>query len=255
MPDISNLDCIRCRFGPTPEIIPGFKPAKPEIHYAETKNLAFLLPKLKNYLSDDEQIKANRIRSEQDRETYISCHSILRLLISKKLNSKPEGIYFIIGANNKPGLPGNLLFFNISHTKNAFAIAFSRDYHVGIDLEEVRKSIDISTIVETYFSKKERSFIFSSDEKEEERFLLLWTRKEALLKAIGTGIIDDLTQIEVSEPENLVNRKLFSDIALDCDLHDQFVYSKKLRNAYLSIAIPYQSEIDIDFIRYENLII
>ena len=104
-----------------------------------------------------------------------------------------------------------------------------------------------------FFSEKEREFIFNSEDGEAERFFLLWTRKEALLKALGTGLINNLTQIEVSESENVIDGDTFSKIETDHVFNDLFIYSNEIGNNYISIAVLYKSSFDFFQINSTNI--
>ena len=174
-------------------------------------------------------------------ETYISCHALLRLVLSKTLNKEPLEVRFFNELYNKPALLGNPLYFNISHTKGAFAFVVSNNHYVGIDLEKVSKIIDFTSIIETYFSSCEREYILESKAEALDRFFLLWTRKEALLKALGTGIIDNLKQVEVLE--NIIRREVFDNLIADCLFDDHFIYSTNLSNHFLSVAIPQRGKV------------
>ena len=101
--------------------------------------------------------------------------------------------------------------------------------------------------------KVECEYILGSQFEARDRFFLLWTRKEALLKAIGTGIITDLTQVEVSEHESFVNKKSLGKLVFDSAFNRHFIYSKKFLNYYLSIAIPQKSEIIFNELTVENI--
>jgi 4'-phosphopantetheinyl transferase len=94
----------------------------------------------------------------------------------------------------KPSLIPNSLIahrsphFSISHTKNALAVAVSRE-PVGIDVEavvSVRRAEDTPLLQRT-MSAAERQVIAASADPCM-TFTELWTRKEAVFKAIGTGI-------------------------------------------------------------------
>lgn len=224
-----------------------------EVFYAKTIDLITGYPDFKNYITKDEQLRADRFHFEEDMETYISCHALLRLILSRKLNKEPLEIIFVNELYNKPGLSGNPLYFNITHTRDAFAFATSKNFHVGIDLEKISREIDFISIIETYFSKREREYILGSQFEARDRFFHLWTRKEALLKALGTGIITDLTQVEVSEHESFVNKKSPGKLVFDSAFNDHFIYSKKFLNYYLSIAIPQKVEIRFIHINEENI--
>ena len=80
------------------------------------------------------------------------------------------------------------------------------------------------------------------------RFFLLWTRKEALLKALGSGIINSLNQIVVSDPVNNIKKELFDNIVDASLLNEYFIYSYQIKDHFVSIALPVESSI-----RFYNL--
>jgi len=71
--------------------------------------------------------------------------------------------------------------FSISHCKEGIAVAVA-DEEIGIDIEAVRHADD--TLIERTMNAAERELI-NGDARV---FTRLWTQKEAVLKAIGTGI-------------------------------------------------------------------
>lgn len=75
-------------------------------------------------------------------------------------------------------------YFSISHCKTGIAVAID-DQPVGIDIESVRK-VDPELVTRT-MNDSEQAFIAASDHPER-AFTRLWTQKEAVLKAEGTGI-------------------------------------------------------------------
>lgn len=251
---ISSLDCIRCCYGSDSENKSGTDLKMLEVFFAETKDLASKYADLKNYISFEEQERANKFHYDKNRETYITSHSILRLILAQRLNVNPLDISFQNGINNKPGLEGDPIYFNLTHTGEAFAFAVSRDLKVGIDLEEINQNIDIHPITDSFFSIKEREYIFKSETETKNRFFLLWTRKEALLKLLGTGLIDNLSQVEVSERENFMYKKSFDDLDSDSAFDEHFIYSKQLLNYYFSIAIPQKVSINIYHLNSENIV-
>jgi phosphopantetheinyl transferase len=106
----------------------------------------------------------------------------------------------------------------------------------------------------TYFNSVEREFILGSKVNAQENFILLWTRKEALLKAIGTGIITNLKQVTVSEEKNIINKESFDNQIIESVYDEHFIYSEKVHEYYLSIAIPQKAEINLHQINEENII-
>jgi len=78
--------------------------------------------------------------------------------------------------------------FNISHCKNAIAVAIN-DTPTGIDVESIRRVE--SSLIERTMNDEEQTIIRNADDPAR-AFTRLWTMKEAYLKYLGTGIVDDL---------------------------------------------------------------
>lgn len=87
--------------------------------------------------------------------------------------------------------------FNISHCRTAVCVAFS-NRPIGIDVENIRSNKE--TLIERVCNSEE-VLLISNSENPQSEFTRLWTRKEAYLKWLGTGIVgmDILKQIPPSE--------------------------------------------------------
>jgi len=253
MLSISRPNYIKCSFTREDQATHGLYTGLLDIFFAETKDLIIRYPDIKKYISFDEQLKADKFHFDDDRETYVLCHALLRLVLANHLNVNPLEIKFKIGLNNKPCLTNDAVYFNVTHTKEAFSFAVSKNFYVGIDLEDINQPVEINSIAESFFSKREREYIFKSNTDAKNRFFLLWTRKEALLKAIGTGISDNLTQIEVSEQENYINKKSFENLVLDSVSDEHFIYSMNFKNYSLSIAVPGKVTINLYHLNIESI--
>lgn len=97
---------------------------------------------------------------------------------------------FSYGNNGKPYLPDYPhIHFNMSHCHRA-VICTINSKPVGCDVEEIPDSLD-KGVLDYCFSPEEQATILHS-EKPEIEFTRQWTRKEALLKLHGIGLIDDL---------------------------------------------------------------
>ena len=77
------------------------------------------------------------------------------------------------------------LHLSISHCRTAVAVAL-HDSPVGVDVESVRRCND--ALLLRCFSPEEQTLINASPHRDSE-FTRLWTRKEAYLKRLGTGIV------------------------------------------------------------------
>ena len=108
---------------------------------------------------------------------------------------KPLGISnleFDFNEHGKPSLKHHPdIHFNLSHCKNGIAIVV--DFApVGIDIESFRK--DNLSLVRKTMNLTEAEWIYASSEPVEV-FTQYWTKKEAVVKLRGTGIIDDLHHV------------------------------------------------------------
>jgi 4'-phosphopantetheinyl transferase len=147
-------------------------------------------------LNGAEQNRAERYFRLADRQRYVIQHGLLRLLLGWYLKTTVfDGIY-TQGGHGKPYLPNYDIhpgFFNLSNSAGEFLIAIG-DTELGVDIEYLKPWFAWQDIASRYFGANELDYIAGS-ENPVEAFFLLWTRKEALLKATGEGIDDDLLQI------------------------------------------------------------
>lgn len=106
--------------------------------------------------------------------------------------------------------------FNISHSGRYAICTASKNCRVGTDIEEVRK-IDFSDFTD-FFSGKEWSLIHNANDPLA-AFYKLWSRKEALVKADGTGI-RILHEIEAIDDTVNIGNRAFAIKAIQVD--DQY---------------------------------
>ncbi|MBR5678418.1 MAG: 4'-phosphopantetheinyl transferase superfamily protein [Paludibacteraceae bacterium] len=106
------------------------------------------------------------------------------LKTSMKYRQNPDEIpinkhKFIYNEHGKPLLP-NGPYFSISHCKSGIAVAVD-EQPIGIDIETIRHA-DRELIERTMNAKEQKRIQTDRD------FTRLWTQKEAVGKAIGTGL-------------------------------------------------------------------
>jgi 4'-phosphopantetheinyl transferase len=97
--------------------------------------------------------------------------------------------------NQKPFIK-NRPFFNIAHSGKIVIVGFNDYEEIGVDIEEMR-NIDFKSLI-TFFHPKEKLFL---EEKlfDRNHFYNIWTKKEALLKALGIGLLEGLNHLNVLE--------------------------------------------------------
>lgn len=241
---------VKCSFQPEGEKL-YYGRSHVEVVFAKTENLDYAM--LKKWVSAEELNRSSMFHFLDDRCTYICCHAVLRLLLARRLNKTAASIVFERGYHNKPYLPGNPFYFNISHTRKSFAIAIS-DAYTGIDLESPDRLIKPELIMDSTFCMEEQFFINENEREEKERLLLLWTRKEAFLKAIGRGITSELSKIKVSEPHNLIAGSIIPT-AIDIKISEEhYIYSINVSDHLLSVACPGEADLKLNIIDENNYV-
>lgn len=143
---------------------------------------------LARVLTEAEIEKKNRFFKIADAERFALGKYFLRKILAEQLNAYPKNIRFSISESSKPYLPE--IHFNISHSGDYVVIAISKK-NVGIDVELIKDHFDHELLAEVCFTSNERKLITNLED-----FYTFWTRKEAILKASGEGLIDDLHDIE-----------------------------------------------------------
>ena len=150
-------------------------------------------------LDQAEQARALRFHFEHHRQRFIVSHAYLRTLLSSYLSIDPAAIVYSYQTHGKPQVNNTLgLHFNMSHSGDYALYAFAH-HEIGVDIEALRESIDKGAIAQRFFSATEAAYLNSlQGEVQRQAFFRAWTRKEAWLKAQGSGLHYPLNQCEVS---------------------------------------------------------
>lgn len=145
-------------------------------------------------LSVEEHRRAASFRFDKDRQRYLAAHVALRERLAGFLGCAPKDLGFEAGEQGKPRLLSGStspagVHFNLSHSGDLALIALSQREEVGVDLEVIRAVDDAPALAESVFGVNERRVLGGLAGTARDRaFLQGWTRKEACLKALGTGL-------------------------------------------------------------------
>lgn len=156
-------------------------------------------------LSPNELARASRYRFEKDARRYMLSHLLIRGLLGLYLGEPASEIVIQHSSLGKPHLARSRhgLHFNLSHSGRVavFALALME---IGIDTERICAERAIDAIAHMYISKNESQWLGAlPSSKRDKAYFQIWTRKEALLKAIGTGLIDNLRDVPAGWPATL----------------------------------------------------
>jgi 4'-phosphopantetheinyl transferase len=104
-----------------------------------------------------------------------------------------------IGSNGKPFLVGvDDLSVNLSHSERWLVVAVGDGAPIGVDCEAVRGFDDLRDVARLTLSEAELDLLNRADDISAIGiFYTLWTRKEALVKAIGVGLSFPLSELTV----------------------------------------------------------
>ncbi|MBD3883318.1 4'-phosphopantetheinyl transferase superfamily protein [Phormidium tenue FACHB-886] len=152
-------------------------------------------------LSADERQRADRYRRAQDRQHFVVGRARLRQVLGQYLAIDPAELQFGYGDRGKPFLvSAPELQFNVSHSHGLALYAVRRDRQVGVDVEYLPRALsEVEALAQRFFSPVEyKNLVALPIAQRQLAFLQLWTCKEAVLKAIGTGL-SGLEQVEIPQ--------------------------------------------------------
>jgi len=139
-----------------------------------------------------ERAVAARFATDALCRAYTVQHAMTRALLARYVACPPEEIAIAIRPRGKPYLPGSPIEFNLSHAADLALLVVAHGAAVGVDLERLDAGLDVTALAPRVLAPDERDRGRSA-----RRFLEVWCRKEACLKATGVGLLDDLPAISV----------------------------------------------------------
>lgn len=172
-----------------------------EVHLWQV-DLAAMAPaedRLLQILSGDERTRAARFHAARDRRTFAVTRGLLRTILASYLNTDAATLAFHYPEKGKPRIADTALEFNVSHSGDQSLLAFARSRAIGVDVEIIRHDFDCTALAERFFSLRERTAVAALDPQDRfAGFFRCWTRKEAYIKAHGSGLSLPLHEFDVS---------------------------------------------------------
>lgn len=145
------------------------------------------------WLPETMRRKALAYKRWQDRQAYVAGRLLLVDGFKTFFNTQISLNSLQYTKNSKPFIENSQVDFNISHSGTQVVCAFAANCHVGIDIE-LKSNINAKEF-KKYFTDNEMTIANRSIED----FYWIWTRKEAVLKAVGTGLTDRLHELNVTD--------------------------------------------------------
>lgn len=159
----------------------------------------------KDYWLPDENDEAQygRLKLAAAAPHWRDARATLKRILARYVQGEPQHIRFAYGAQGKPSLaPAHGTagpHFNLSHTHHTMLLAVSHSFPIGVDIEYLRPLDDMVAIARRFFAPSEVVALLAlPDDAQLPAFFRCWTRKEAVIKAIGMGLSLPLHAFAVS---------------------------------------------------------
>ncbi|MBM7454422.1 4'-phosphopantetheinyl transferase [Oceanisphaera litoralis] len=179
-------------------------------------------------LSQAELARLDRISHPRQARLFLLGRYLLRQRLAERLMLAPNLIPVHIDVRGKPLLEEQAGWhFNISHSGDILALAIGNRGSLGVDIEGRQLSAaQITRLARRYLSEQEQQWLSTSQASSAD-FIRLWTVKEAVLKAHGGGIANNLQRVHW-QPDQ-------ADATLD--RHPYRLYQYPLAHSWLTLAI------------------
>ena len=169
---------------------------------------------LQKFISKERNENIERLKNVNKQIQSLYVELLLRAVLLQKYNVLNTAI--VLKHNQFGRLETNLSTYNfsISHTYGLVAVAIEHRLGkggVGIDIENPRK-LGVNHIGRVC-TKKQMEYVDYPNNGWNDRLLMVWTKKEAYLKSVGTGF--DRRPDEIEFPDAEEENNLFSFIFED----------------------------------------
>ncbi|WP_328380536.1 4'-phosphopantetheinyl transferase superfamily protein (plasmid) [Streptomyces sp. NBC_00440] len=145
-------------------------------------------------LDDGEKARATAFRKSGDRATYQAAHTALRFLLGAYLGTEPRDVPLerlpcssCPLPHGRPVVRGNRVHFSLSHCDGICLLAFAAA-PVGVDVEKVFSPAVADEVGPILHPREAAELRAYSGPDRAVAFARVWTRKEAYLKGLGTGL-------------------------------------------------------------------
>ena len=175
-------------------------PTDVEIWQLDLDELILSRPDLKAHLSAAERARGASFRRALDGARFEIGRGWLRETLAARTNTGAATLTIEIGRRGKPFVPGSDWHFNLAHAGQSAIFALARGRRVGVDIERWHADLPLESLAQRALSPRESSASNAA------ALLRIWTRKEALLKALGCGLTLAPAHLEVCAKSGVVAR-------------------------------------------------
>ena len=149
-------------------------------------------------LDAPERARLRIMRDAGARLRFSAGRWLVRRVLARRLGCTEAEVELAADTHGRPSLAAGGIDFNLSHAGSLVVLAVGT-VRVGIDVETTNRTRDWRAIARRFFSPVEVAAIDACDEAgQRAAFFRAWVRKEAFVKALGTGIATGFGRFDVS---------------------------------------------------------
>jgi 4'-phosphopantetheinyl transferase len=140
-------------------------------------------------LPADERERAGDLLREEPARRWVAARWALRRALSQYLEVEPAAVELEAGENGKPRLAtGEGFEFNLSHSGGLALVAVA-ERQVGVDVELIAPRHDLPALAERALTAADAATVRAASEDDRAAvFYAAWTRHEARVKCLGSGL-------------------------------------------------------------------
>jgi 4'-phosphopantetheinyl transferase len=148
-------------------------------------------------LSASERSRADRLVFTEHRRRFIAARVWCRSILGSCLGLAPQDVPMVADSCGKPHIRAGTgcadLRFSVSHCENLALMGVATDCNIGVDLEAPLPGASWPRVAERFLTPEERTCIRNLSSPQRSLALAeIWTRKESLSKAQGTGLTEQV---------------------------------------------------------------
>jgi len=205
--------------------------AAPMVFRVQLADYAKVMGYLKGCVRADEQQRADAYYHAKHAERFLFGRATLRLLLGSLLGKPAATIELAANQAGKLHCANTAAWhLSISYDDAWLVLAIAR-VEVGLDIEKIKPEFSYDDVAASCFSPAEQQYVAAAKDPTT-AFFQLWTRKEAMAKALGTGIDDYFSGLPVLDGAHTMLRA-------EQHQHTNWVLSSFMLDTQYLVALAY----------------
>lgn len=190
------------------------------------------------------ELARSEAQNDKRRHEYLLGRILIRSVLSECFPEiKPEE--WTLPAEGSLQLDAHFKFkISLSHSGRYLCCVLAKDVdYLGVDFEQVKSTRNILGVAKHWFSAKEYLYLSGLNaQQQNNHFYLLWTAKEAYLKALGVGISGGLARLQAVYDGHSTS----FTFACDAEYQQRWkIFCYQQEDSFLSVALAMDESVDV----------